>query len=120
MRAMKFARGLLLALGLAMLAASVSAAPPAHQGIPNPGIIPPNAHFHGMTYGEWLVGFNQWFFSLPAADNPIFEGNEDKIAIGQPKHVWLLANAALSVNRHFTVPAGMSSSAAISAMARPP
>jgi hypothetical protein len=89
-----------------MLAASVFAASPAHKGNPNPGIIPPNAHFHGMTYGEWLAGFNQWVFSLPAADNPIFEGNEDKIAIGQPKHVWFLANAAPVVNRHFTVPAG--------------
>ena len=106
MRAMRFARGLSLALVLAMLAASVFAASPAHKGNPNPGIIPPNAHFHGMTYGEWLAGFNQWVFSLPAADNPIFEGNEDKIAIGQPKHVWFLANAAPVVNRHFTVPAG--------------
>ena len=48
----------------------------------------------------------QWTFSLPAADNPIFEGNEGKIANGQPKHVWFLANAAPVVDRHFTVPAG--------------
>jgi hypothetical protein len=106
MRAMRFARGFPLALVVAMLAASVLAAPPALKGNPNPGIIPPNAHFHGMTYGEWQAAAMQWIFSLPAADNPIFEGNEDKIANGQPKHVWFLANAAPIVNRHFTVPAG--------------
>lgn len=106
MRDMRFARGLSLALVLAMLAASVLAAPPALKGGPNPGIIPLNAHFHGMTYGEWLAASNQWLLSVPAADNPILEGNEDKIAIGQPKHVWFLANAAPVVNRHFTIPAG--------------
>ena len=104
MNAMRFARRLSLTLVLAMLAASALAAPPAHKG--NPGIIPPNAHFHGMTYGEWQAGAMQWLFGLPAADNPIFEGNEDKIANGQPKHVWFLANAAPVVNRHFTIPAG--------------
>ena len=113
MRAMKFARELSLALVLAMLAAPVFAAPPAHQGNPNPGIIPPNAHFHGMTYGEWLAGVNQWLLSIPSADNPILDGNEDKIAINQPKHVWFLANAAPVVNRHFTVPAGTALYAAI-------
>ena len=106
MKTMTFARRLSLALVLTMLCASALAAPPASKGNPNPGIIPPNAHFHGLTYGEWLVAFNQWFFSLPAADNPIFEGNEHKIANGQPKHVWFLANAAPVVDRHFTIPAG--------------
>jgi len=100
MRAMRFARALSLAFVLAMLAGSALAA----KG--NPGIIPPNAHFHGMTYGEWQAGAMQWIFGLPAADNPIFEGNEDKIANGQPNHVWFLANAAPVVNRHFTIPAG--------------
>jgi hypothetical protein len=89
-----------------MLAASVLAASPAKAGNPNPGIIPPEAHFHGLTYGEWLAGVNQWLLSVPAADNPILDGNEDKIAFGQPKHVWFLANAAPVVNRHFTIPAG--------------
>jgi len=90
----------------ALLASSVSAAPSAKKGNPNPGIIPPNAHFDGMTYGEWLAGLNQWILSVPAADNPILEGNEDKIAIGQPKHLWFLVNASPVVNRHFTIPAG--------------
>lgn len=106
MRAIRFARGLALASVLAVLAVSVSAAPPAQKGNSNPGIIPPNAHFHGLTYEEWMVGFHQWLFGLPLADNPIFEGNEDKIATGQPKHVWFLGNAAPVVNRHFTIPAG--------------
>ncbi len=106
MRALRFPGALSLAFVFAMFAASVSAAPPAQKSNPNPGIIPPDAHFHGMTYGEWQARDIQWLLSLPAADNPIFEGNEDKIANGQPKHVWFLANAAPVVDRHFTVPAG--------------
>jgi len=89
-----------------MLTGAVLAAPTAPKGIPNPGIVPPNAHFHGMTYGEWLAGLNQWILSVPAADHPILEGNEDNIAIGQPEHVWFLANAAPFVDRHFVIPSG--------------
>src|SRR6185503_15469444 len=100
MRATRFVRGLSLTFVLAMFVASAFAAPS------NPGIIPPNAHFHGMTYGEWQAAAMQWILGLPAADNPIFEGNEDKIANGQPNHVWFLANAAPVVNRHFTIPTG--------------
>ena len=106
MKATKFARGLSFALGLAMFAGSVLAAQPAQGGNPNPGIIPLNAHFHGKTYGEWLAELHKWVFRVPAADSPVFEGNEGKIANGQPKHVWFLSNAVPVTTRHFTVPAG--------------
>jgi len=106
MSAIGIARALSRAIVFAMLAASVVAALPANAANQNPGIIPPDAHFHGLTYGEWLAAANQWLLSVPAADNPILEGNEDKIAIGQPKHVWFLGNASPVVNRHFTIPAG--------------
>jgi hypothetical protein len=89
-----------------MVCLSVNAASGAQQGNPNPGIIPPHGHYAGLTYGEWLAGLNQWYLSVPAADNPLLLGNEDKIATGQPKQVWFLANALPVVDRHFTVPAG--------------
>ena len=106
MNAVRIPESLFRAFVFAVLTASVFAALPAKAGNPNPGVIPPGAHFHGLTYGEWLAGLNQWLLSVPAADNPILEGTEDKIATGQPEHVWFLANAGVVVNRHFTIPAG--------------
>jgi hypothetical protein len=101
-------RSRLAALSFAFAVASlaVNAAIGAQKGNPNPGIIPPSGHYAGLTYGEWLAGLNQWYLSVPAADNPILVGNEDKIAVGQPRQVWFLSNAAPVVDRHFTVPAG--------------
>jgi hypothetical protein len=72
----------------------------------NPRIIPPNANYRGLTYGEWQTRFHQWLFSIPAADNPVLLGNEDKLATGQPDHLWFLGNSAPVVDRHFTVPTG--------------
>jgi hypothetical protein len=106
MNAMRFTKMFSRALLLAMLAAPVFAAPPVHKGGSNPGVIPPSARYGGMTYGEWQVVLHQWFFSLPAADNPLYEGNEEKIANNQPKHLWFLGNAVPVTTRYFTVPAG--------------
>jgi hypothetical protein len=72
----------------------------------NPGIIPPNARFGGLTYGEWLVEFNRWSLSVPASVNPLLLGNEAHLSIGQPKQLWFLANTLPVVDRFFTVPAG--------------
>lgn len=106
MRVTRYATGFSIAFVLAMLVGPVMAAPSAQKGNPNPGIAPPDSHFHGKTYGEWLAGFWQWYFSVPAADSPVFEGNEGKIANGQPNHVWFLSNAVPVTVRHFTIPAG--------------
>jgi hypothetical protein len=94
------------ALVAAVLFASSSVTTLAQNGNPNPGIIPPNAHYAGMSYSEWQAAIIQWILSVPAADNPVLVGNEDKIANGQPKHVWFLANGAPVVDRHFIIPAG--------------
>jgi hypothetical protein len=94
---------IMAAIGLFTAAARAAAV---QRGSPNPRIIPPHAHYGGLSYGEWLVKFNQWSLSIPASDNPGLLGNEDKLATGQPKHLWFLANTAPVVNRFFTVPAG--------------
>ena len=105
--AMRLARALSLAVVLATVPAPAFAAPPAQNGNPNPGIIPPNAHYAGLTYDEWLAALNQWILAVPAADNANLVGNEDKIAVGQPRHVWFLSNIAQPVvDRHFIIPAG--------------
>lgn len=99
----KFVPGVFFALALF---ASSSANTFAQNGNPNPGIVPPNAHYDGLSYAEWQVKFTQWVNSVPWPDNPLLLGNEDKIANGQPRHVWFFTNNLPVVDRHFTVPAG--------------
>src|SRR6516164_2656476 len=82
----------------------------AQNGKVNQGIIPPNAHYDGHSYGEWLAMQWQWILSLPAADNPNFNGN-GSISNGQPAHVWFLPNVLnpvtdVNTTFHVTVPAG--------------
>ena len=78
----------------------------AQQGNPNPRIVPPNAVYDGLTYGEWMAKFNQWYLSIPASVNPLILGNEKYLSIGQPEHLWFLGNTEPVVERHFVVPAG--------------
>jgi hypothetical protein len=71
-----------------------------------PHIVAPDGHFQGLTYGEWQVKFNQWFYGVPAADNAALLGNESKLSVGQPKHLWFLAGTLPVEERHFVVPSG--------------
>ena len=57
----------------------------------NPGITPPQAKPHGLTYGEWSAVWWEWSFSLPLSQNPMFmDGNVD-LSLHQPDGpVWFL------------------------------
>ena len=77
----------------------------------NPGVIPPHAKAHGMTYGEWSAKWWQWAYSLPTDQNPFFDENCDcsNGANGQDGSVWFLTgviNASGTAFRKCTVPAG--------------
>jgi hypothetical protein len=37
----------------------------AFAGNPNPGVLPPNSHPHGLTYGEWSARWWQYAVSVP-------------------------------------------------------
>jgi hypothetical protein len=102
-RTRKFVTSVFIALVLLMSSVLKTQANGRNQ---NPGIIPPNAHYGGLTYGEWLVEFNRWSLKVPASDNPLLLGNEGKIATEQPKQLWFLGNTLPVVDRFFTVPAG--------------
>src|ERR1700758_486994 len=56
----------------------------------NPGVLPPNSHFHGSTYSEWSEKWWLWAFSLPVSENPITTGGAAPCANGQTDHVWFL------------------------------
>ena len=84
-------------------------------GNPNPGVLPPNAKPHGMTYGQWGDAWWQWAFALPRDNNPVVDPTGDLVAVGQSGPVWFLGGVfwlltdppGLSVvERTVTIPTG--------------
>jgi hypothetical protein len=74
----------------------------------NPGVLPPNARPHGMTYGEWGARWWQWALAAPVPDNPLLDPTGEDCAVGQSGKVWFLAGTLGSgtVVRECTVPVG--------------
>lgn len=86
--------GLLVAL---LLVASPAGVAQADKG-PNPGVLPPQSHPHGKTYGEWSAAWWQWAFQSPvhnppytgAIYNPLFVNGPADCALGQTGRVWFI------------------------------
>ncbi len=104
---MKYWRSSIVAVGIlvALVGATVALA-----ANPNPGVLPPQSHPHGKTYGEWNASWWQWFFSVPASTNPGLATNGAvDCSVGQSGHVWFLAGSFQSsgtFTRSCTVPVG--------------
>jgi hypothetical protein len=63
-------RALVVVLSLLLLAS----VPAAHaSSTTNPRVFPPNARPHGQTYNEWSAKWWQYYFALPAAENPLID-----------------------------------------------
>jgi hypothetical protein len=77
---------------------------------PNPGVLPPQSHPFGKTYGEWNASWWQWFFSVPASENPgLATSSAVDCRVGQSGNVWFLAGSyqsSGSFTRSCTIPAG--------------
>jgi len=75
----------------------------------NPGILPPQSHPQGKTYGEWAVAWWQWALSIPEAQSPVADATGEFAGVGQSGPVWFLAGTfGNSAERTVTVPAGKS------------
>jgi hypothetical protein len=82
----------------------------------NPGILPPQSHAFGKTYGEWSAAWWEWAYSMPVTGHPLFDDTGINAAAGQSGQVWFLGGTwtAIETNniwvgnatRHITVPAG--------------
>jgi hypothetical protein len=92
-----------LAASLALL---VTGPAEARSQNPNPGIVPHQARYHGLTYGQWQARWQQWGLSIPAnATHPFFPGGN--VLQAQTDHVWFLAGVVGSREvRSITIPAG--------------
>jgi hypothetical protein len=98
-----------------LVAAMATMAAWAQGGNKNPGVIPPNAKYQGLTYGEWSARQTQWFFSLPVDANPLLDTAD--CSAGQAGNVWFLGGTFASseiepgvilgeADRDCTIPAG--------------
>lgn len=90
-----------LALTVSTAAARVSNA--------NPGVLPPNSHAVGKTYGAWSAVWWQYVESQPVSSNPLLDSTGAGCRKAQSGHVFFLvgANSSGSVTRdQCTVPAG--------------
>src|SRR5882762_10280616 len=61
------------------------------DGNPNPRVIPPDARFHCLSYGEWGAQWWHWAYSFPVAQFPPSQSGEVDCSLGQSGPVWFLA-----------------------------
>ena len=54
----------------------------------NPGIVPPQSPFLGLTYSEWAAEWFQRAYSMPSTRHPLFD-NAD-CSEGQTSDVWFV------------------------------
>ena|SRR6266851_4713522 len=88
-----------------VVVALIMSTPMAFARNPNPGVLPPNSHPHGLMYGEWSARWWQYAVSVPGVDGKdVFDG-----CPAEPSgHVWFLegTTAVPPPTRSCTVPSG--------------
>ena len=81
----------------------------------NPGVLPPQSHPHGLTYGQWSAQWWRWEASFPASANPATDPTGSLCTLGQSgpfviRRLWFLTGAFAplggTVTRTCTVPVG--------------
>ncbi len=94
-----------LTLAAAILAMAIGAGA---QVSADPGVFPVNSKPCGKTYGQWVVSYWQWAWSIPLATNPWANDSAGEFAaIGQSGPVWFLGGSlGDSVTRQLSIPAG--------------
>ena len=81
---------------------------------PTNGVYPPGSIMFGKTYSEWSAAFFQYFFSLPATNNPFwYDGAHPHVPLGtaQSGPVWFVhgyRNLSGTGVRNDTIAAGTS------------
>jgi hypothetical protein len=56
----------------------------------SPRVLPPDAHPHGRTYGEWAAAWWHYVLSVPATQNPLLDETGANCAVGQSGDVFFL------------------------------
>ncbi|HEX7861905.1 MAG TPA: hypothetical protein VF773_16335 [Verrucomicrobiae bacterium] len=69
-------------------------------------IVPPDAKYHGKTYGECAAAFWQYAFALPVEGHPFAAGPNDDFSAGQSGSVWFWSAPEGPMTRTVRMPAG--------------
>ena len=97
-------RSIICGLPIALvLATAVSGAT---AGNVNAGVLPPNAHAFGKTYGAWSAAWWQYVVAQPASSNPLFDATGAGCRTGQSGKVFFLVGDGTSPRDQCTVPIG--------------
>jgi hypothetical protein len=91
-----------------VLCLMVSNTKPLIQAQGNPGVLPPNSHAFGKTYGEWSAAWWEYVLNIPTPTNPVLDETGQDCGVGQSGRVFFLAGSNTSdpVTRVCTVPVG--------------
>jgi hypothetical protein len=75
---------------------------------PNPGVIPIQGQYAGLSYGEWSAQWWQWFWANSTPTSPALDDTGANAAAGQSGPVWFLTWHLTNPTtvRDVTVPAG--------------
>jgi hypothetical protein len=91
--------------GLALATTLLLDASEAHAVNPNPGIVPPDHSFHGMTYAEWSGQLLQWGIGIPKDIHPLLDTTGEFADVHQSGAVWFLViSSGETLTRTVTVP----------------
>lgn len=71
----------------------------------NPGVMPPQSHPAGKTYGEWSAIWWQWAVKRPSGGSPLDDPDGSRCMLDQSGPVWFLA-AGVGTPRTCQVPTG--------------
>ena len=97
--------GALLAVLCAVMLGGYAAARGGGGGNPNPAVVPPDANFHGKSYGEWVAEFWKWALALPVEGHPFLDPESD-FGANQSGKVWFWSAPDGPLTRTVTMPAG--------------
>ena len=59
-----------------------------------PQVVDRDAVAYGRTYGEWMAAWNQWSYSIPVGNHPLFDNGD--CSVGQSGPVWFLGGVFCS------------------------
>jgi hypothetical protein len=87
------------------------------KGNANPGVLPPQSHPFGKTYGAWGAAWQQWVFNTTTENCPVTDTTGERALVNQSGNVYFLAGtfgelpgtpwaAPNPVTRNVTIPAG--------------
>lgn len=83
---------------VALMAVLVGAQPAQAQGNTNPGVLPPDQKWYGLTYGEWSAKWYQWIYAIPAPNNPWLDTTGQHAKVGQNERVFFLAGVVCGLS----------------------